>query len=161
MSEAAKTWREWAADASVAYWDCDEQRESLVHDDLWDAVEYYVDGYLSPGCDVAAVVRENWPDGLTVYAWERKEVTPTWLHVTADNLAERFSREFDEEFGGGDDPAIDEKLEAEIAAGIGTVLDTVRERLVPWQCERVAETTLTVDEVLEVLRVADGEVSRG
>lgn len=148
-----KTWREWAAAAWVAYWDGDDTRESLVHDDLRDAVEHYVDGYLSPGCDVAAVVREHWPEGLTVYGWERKEVTPLWFHRTANELAERFTEEFDEEFNGGDDPVIDEKLEAEIAAGFNKVLESVRARLVPWQCEQVAEVTLTVEEVLEVLGV--------
>lgn len=153
------TWREWASAAWVAYWDCDDSRENLVHDDLRDAVEHYVDGYLSPGCDVAAVVRANFPDGLTVYGWERKEVSLSWLHHTADDLAEQFGFAFDEEFGGGDDRLIDKKIEAEIAAGIGQVLDAVRERLTPWQCEQVAETTLTVDEVLEVLRGADGEAA--
>lgn len=148
-----KTWREWASAAWVAYWDCYDGRERLIHSDLRDAVEDHVDDSLAPDCDVAAVVREQWPDGLTVYGWERKEVTLLWLHHTADELAERFEREFDGEFGGGDDRCLNKQLEAEIARGFEKALHSVREKLVPWQCEQVAEVTLTVEEVLEVLGV--------
>lgn len=151
-----KGWRDWAGAAWVAYWDCDEGRENLLHDDLRDAVEYYVDDALSPGCDVAAIVREKWPDGLTVYGWERKEVASHWLHGEAEHLAERFAEDFDDEFG-GDDPLVSNELEAELAAAFNAALDAVKGRLESWQCERVAEVTLTVEEVLEVL----AEVSRG
>ncbi|MBL8924104.1 MAG: hypothetical protein JNJ54_34935 [Myxococcaceae bacterium] len=151
MSEAVKTWREWAADGSIAFWDCDDNREVLRFEELTEAIEWAVDDELSPGCDVEAVVREKFPEGLSVFGWERKEVTAQWLRWEAESLAERFSESFCEEFG-GDDPLVSEEQEAELATAIAAALEGMRERLVPWQCEQVATVDLSLEELLELLR---------
>lgn len=146
-----KTWKEWAADGGIAYWDCDDGRETLRFEAFEDAIEHEVDGELSPGCDTEAVVREKFPSGLTVFGWVRKEVTSQWLRWEAESLAERFAESFSDEFG-GDDPLLSEKEEAQLASSITAVLEGLRSQLVPWQCEQVEKVELSLDELLEMLR---------
>lgn len=148
-----KTLREWQEDGSIDFWDCREDRETLSHEAIEEAIEAYVDDELSPGCDVEKVVREAFPGGLTVYGFRRRKVAVEWLRDQADLLAERFRESFDEEYGGGDDGSmIGDVGEEHLHAQLRTALESMMPHLEAWQCEREVEVTIPLEELLAALR---------
>lgn len=149
MSESEKTWRQWAADPSIDFWDVSEDTEELTHEALEEAVESYVDENSALPDDVPAWVRNCCADGLKIYGFRRKVVDEKWLEGLAQVFAERFVEDhWTEEYGDPHDA--DRDTEAELAAAL---LDAMKRSLPePWQCERVATVTIPLDELLAALR---------
>lgn len=146
-----KTWKEWAADGSIAFWDCDDGREVLRHESLEEAIEHDVDD-LSQG-DVEAAVREAYAGGITVYGFRRREVDRDWLEQQAARMAEDFVEQLEDEFGDhlhGTYQTLEDDEEKALGADILKLLEKLK--LVPWQCEQVAKVHLSLDELLAMLR---------
>lgn len=151
MTEATKTWKEWAADASVDFWDARSDRETLSHESLEEAVEYYLDDVLNRPVGVEADLREMFPEGFTVYGFRRKEVTQQWRARVAESMAERFAEEFEDEYGGGDyEAAFDENAQDDLEAELLLLVEKLK--LSPWQCEQEVKTTIPIDELITALR---------
>jgi len=146
-----KTWREWAADGSITFWDCDDGREVLRHESLEEAIEHDVDDL--PQGDVEAAVREAYPGGITVYGFRRREVDRDWLEQQAARMAEDFAEQLEDEFGDhltGTHQTLEDDDEKALGTGILALLEKLK--LVPWQCEQVAKVHLSLDELLAMLR---------
>lgn len=148
-----KTWKEWAADEGVHFWDCDDGRENLLHDELEEAVTYDVGNDLDEDGDVEAQVREAYPGGITVFGFRPREVDRDWLEQQAARMAEDFAEQLEDEFGDhltGTHQTLEDDDEKALGAGILALLEKLK--LDPWQCEQVAKVHLSLDELLEMLR---------
>lgn len=145
-----KTWKQWAADASIDFWSPSEDVDNLMHETLDEAVESYIDDCLTSD-DVEAQVRSLWPIGLTVYGWRRRDVSADWLSAEACRLAEVFSDDFEDEFGGGDRPSLDGVALANLELAFCEALKSAA-GLIPWQCTQEVETTIPLEELLAELR---------
>lgn len=152
MSAPAKTWREWAADTSIDFWDVRENAETLTHEALEEAVESYVDDNAHGVME--AWVRERFPGGMKVYGHRRNLVDPDWLTGQAEWLAEAFGEHLGDEYGDpdGNYDMLSAEQEAALAAAIARALEELRPKLEPWQCERVVTVTIPLDELLALLR---------
>lgn len=146
---ATRTWQEWATDASIDFWHCVENAETLTHEWLEEAVEAYVDEYSGLREDLEGWVRSWCANGLKVYGHRRKAVDPDWLRSEAERLAERFFEEsWCEEYGNMHER--DRAAEANLATAFREALkDNLPEA---WQCERVVTVTIPLDELLPLLR---------
>jgi hypothetical protein len=151
---ATKTWKEWAACGDISYWDC-SQPDVLSHSDFVEAVCAHVESWLDTTCDVEALVRETFAEGLSVEGYERNEVPLKWGHDTADSIVDRLAEELDEEFGDhlyGDHEVLPTKVRAELLVQLTAVLDGIRPKLDVWQCEQTVTVKLSLEELIAALR---------
>lgn len=153
---ATRAWKEWAADGTIAFWDCDDGREVLRHESLEEAIEHDVDDL--PQGDIEAEVREAYPSGITVYGFRRREVDREWIEQQAARMAEDFAEQLEDEFGDhltGDHQTFEDDEQLALGADILKLLEKLK--LEPWQCEQVAKVHLSLDELLEMLRELNPE----
>lgn len=87
-------------------------------------------------------------DPVTVYAYKRRIVDDGWIKDEAVRLAEELAESYDDEFGGGDEPMIND-LDTIEAALIPIIRSAVAKHP-PWQCEKVAERTFSAEEVRKI-----------
>lgn len=138
------------------YWDCSDDTEQLTHSEPLEAIEYHLDGWLSPNCDTEAVIREKCSDGLTVYAWQRKTVTDADVERVADDCLDAAEEAFGEQLelsdpdGDGSDfnKADRERARPLFEAAVRSLYEGAQ----VWACERFAKVELTCDELLELCR---------
>lgn len=137
----------------VVFWDCSDP-EQLTHDNIEDAVEYFVDNFLSPGCDTEKVLREDL-GGLTVKGYTRAEVTDKFLDGMADHLAERFHEQIHEDEW-GDPNGTHENITPEgmrlLEEKLRVVLREIRPYIQPWACEVTTEVKMDADELVAFCR---------
>lgn len=135
------------------FWDCSDP-EQLTHDNIEDAVEYYIDGFLSPGCDVEKVLREDL-GGLTVNGYTRAEVTDKFLDSQAEHLAEVFWEQIHEDEWGdpnGNHENITPEGRRLLKERLGQVLREVRPYIEPWACEVTTKVVMDEDELVAFCR---------
>lgn len=137
------------------YWDCSDSVEQLQYDDPISALEYHLDGWLSPGCDVETILRGL--DDVEVYPWHRKTIPEGEAEGLADRLLEHLQEilEEDEDYA---DPDGDHDIFSSATLGkhqpafVVAVKSLIADASV-WQCEPGKPVTLSPDEVLEIMRV--------
>ena len=133
-------------------YDCRDSEE-LFCGSPEEALEEYIDIFLTKDCDVSAVIREYAP--IKVTAWNRMEVGDDWVKRIAERAQEEAAEAFAEEFGDPNGDAVD-------AIGDGVLTRTaplfeaavralVSEGSV-WGCERAGEVMLSAEEVEALLR---------
>lgn len=146
-------WRAANTRADV-FWTCDDGAERLSHDDLLDAVEEYIDGFLSPGCDTEAILRDQ-VSPLTIFGYTRCEVTDGHLEQLADDLAERLAELVGEDEWGdpdGNHEVLSDENRKAIEARFAAVLREERHRIVPWACEVTQTVEVEGDELVAMVR---------
>lgn len=84
------------------YWDCN-QSERLSYDDPIEALEYYVDCYLSADCDVEAEILKMPAPTLEAYA--RNVISEEEIRTAAQHAFENVCEGFSEEYGDPDGDA--------------------------------------------------------
>lgn len=124
--------------------------------EFWTCVEEYVDGFLSPGCDTEAILREK-VSPLTVFGYSRAEVTDQRLADLANDMADRLQEQLDDGFDdwsdpNGDNRVIDDTNKAALAERFCTVLREERARIVPWGCEVTQKVVVEGDELVAMVR---------
>lgn len=97
---------------------------------------------------------QDWTGEFTVYAHERRAVEKGWVESMALDLAEKLSEDYEDEFGGGDDPMIDGVTQRTLATAFGPLIKAAITKHPPWQCEPVGQRTFTADEVRKILEPA-------
>jgi hypothetical protein len=145
MSEDAK------ADVfgNAELYDCDEGAEVLSYESPSTAIERWLDGFMSPGCDAEAIIREHAP--ITVYAFEREKLSDKWADVAAEWAAERLEESWQDDHGGEDSPFTDEQR-ASLVAELTPIFDRFARLHPVWRCSKVAERTYSEDEVIAMMR---------
>lgn len=116
-----------------------------------EAVEAWLDFWMEPGCDVAALIREHAP--CEVIAYRREVVSDEWIRSEAEWLFDRVSERFEEDFGNPDaDPChADADLDACMPAMMAAVRQLVTRGKV-WRCERVATRVLNAEQIEAMMR---------
>ena len=133
------------------YFDCGDA-ERLQHEDVEDAVEEWVEMWLSPGCDVAAEIRAHAP--VTVTEYQRAVVDDGFALGVAGALLERAAESFGEEFGDpdGDDDGIGEDEQAQLLPAMVAVVRRLYDSARVWNCEKIGERVLGAEEVEKMMR---------
>lgn len=136
----------------AVFWDCSDPEE-LTHDNIEDAVEYFVDGFFEPGCDVEKELRAM--GGLTVKGYTRAEVTDKFLDSQAADLADRFYEAIHEpEWGdpNGNHENITPEGRRLLEEKLRGVLREIRPHIEPWACEPTIERHMDEDELVAFCR---------
>lgn len=134
------------------YYAC-EDSDQLEHDTEEEAIERYLDSYMSPTCDVAAIIAEHCP--LTVQAWTRKVIPPSVAGYLADRLADELNEWWsDEDYRDPDGDRRDGPGDKKFIHDITPLLSSALERVQVWTCDRTGTKTYELDEVLAMMRSA-------
>jgi hypothetical protein len=88
---------------------------------------------------------------LTVYAYNCKEVEPGWPEEEAEKLTDTLLEDYDDEYGGDDDPIIDDDRLTEFRAIASILIKYIVHRNPPSQCEPVGKRIYSPEEVAEIL----------
>jgi hypothetical protein len=131
------------------YFDCDEDREELTHDDPLSALEDYVDGSLRPNMSPDEIRDAILGFGtVTVHAFAHLVVSEKEIVRAVDGVIDHLDERWSEEYGDPDgDHHINvdkERLEAVVRAAYAASP--------VWRCEESGKVELTADEVLEIMR---------
>lgn len=138
----------------MEYWSCDEGAERLVHDDMRDAVEEYIDGLNAPGGDVEALLRDR-VSPLTIYGFTRHALTDARLDSVAADVTERLREWTEEEYGdpdGGPHSVLEPADVKALAARFAQVLREERARFTPWSCDCTRTVVVEGDELVQMVR---------
>lgn len=134
------------------YYDCDEDREQLSHEDPIEALEGHVDTYLRPQMSAEALRDAILEIGdVTVHAFSRLVVPEREIELAADDIIERLEERWADEYG---DPDGDHKLDVskEQRAQFEAAVRVAYGAAEVWRCEETSAITLEPDEVLEIMR---------
>jgi hypothetical protein len=112
----------------IEFWDCSDQTEILMWDNLNEAVEMHLDDR----------PRDEWPEMLTVYGYARE--IPEWSRWPA-RVLERLLESLDDDYGNPEDATAETdgmKLAAE------EFIRKVAAEYQVWSCKRVATEEINV-----------------
>ncbi len=137
-----------AFDNAELYDCCDS--EALTHTTPEEAVEAWLDGWMEPGCDVLAVIRERGECEITAYRHETVDAQDidSIANGLLDDLSDWFSRTLGNPNGSDSD---DEARKGSLPFMRQAVQEFVAASRV-WRCERVATRTLEADEIEAMMR---------
>jgi len=134
----------------VEFYSCTDG-ERLEYESPEEAIESWVDGWLSPGCDTAKIVHETLPV-TTVGCYKRSVIPDKWKV----DLVERLLDELDERFADSDfadpDGAPDNEAKTAAAKAMREAVDAYLDKAGVWACEQVAEVELDKEQVEAILR---------
>ena len=121
--------------------------ENLTHDTPVGAIEEFLDDFMSPGCDVAAIIAEHSPIEVTGSA--REVVTPGNISGLADSLVADVDTWWTDNFGDPDGDGLnDQQLERDIASAIEAAV----KRATVWRCGSVGTREYSEDDVVAMMR---------
>ena len=142
-----------------AYWDVDDTTDRLTHRVVRDALEYAIDSAFKKGQSTEACIRENWPEGVTIYGWTRKVVDEEDIRRLTDAAVDAVLQAWvDMELGDPDDD--EEKGDVLPKMFEEAVRKDVETRFV-WACDQTHELELTLDELLGIARLSFGDWFEG
>lgn len=132
------------------YYDCSDA-ESLTHESEDEAIEYLLDGWASPDCDMVALIAEHSP--ITVTAYRRAEISEAEWLARALHAADSVLEGLDEEYGDPDGHHALRKDEESLAAALAPVIRAwCKEHYQPWQCNPSGTRVYEADEVEAMMR---------
>jgi hypothetical protein len=125
--------------------------EDRAHSDPWEAIEAHLDHWMSPGCDVAAIIVEQSP--VTVTAYMRARLPDSWTKRTATWLVERAVESFEEEYSGDCDcDFLIDIPRDDVHAEIFAALKKFYAQADVWLTEEVAKREYSTAEVMALAR---------
>jgi len=142
-----------AAFDTATYYDCVDSEE-YSHETPEDAIEAYLDGFMTPNCDAEKTIRETLAgsEHLTVKAYNRDEAQPKWADAVARQLVERANDAWTEEYGDPDGDGFGAQATRYLGEEFAKALRWVIAREQVWACTKCDERRYTVDEVLALMR---------
>jgi hypothetical protein len=125
--------------------------EHLTHTDPAEAVEYYLDGFLSARFDVRAAIAQACP--LTLTAYKRDEVCVNELAGTmAARLSEEAAETWNDEHGGPDGQmSLDERAVKAFETAVRLLLASLYASGASWNCSPCGSVELSADDVAELM----------
>lgn len=122
---------------TIVFWSCYGDAENLTDTDPDDAIRDYLDGFLSPGCDVLEML----PETVELYGYARMKTDG--IELDADSILERVLENLDDEYGDPDDrttptPAMKKAAKAFVAV--------IRDEYKVWSCEVVNRQVIQVED---------------
>jgi ASC-1-like (ASCH) protein len=133
------------------FYDCSDG-EQLQYTEPEEAVEYWLEGWLEPNCDVSAVIREQAPIELTVF--KRNELEPGWVESQAERALDQVEQCFDDEYGNpnGTDPGTwTESRKKCFQAVVEAFKSFVTDHQI-WRCDPIAKVMLDAEQIEEMMR---------
>lgn len=130
-------------------YDDGDERLSMIEPS--DAIERYLDGYCvpEPGCGYF-----NYPESLTIYAWDRKPISEKQRKRFAGDLAEaltdRYHDSDDSDPESTEIPMSDENWKI-VQDKLREAVEHFANSLTVWACEIVAQRTYTEAEMRELM----------
>jgi len=114
-----------------------------------EAIEQWLDGWLSPGCDAEKIITEHTP--LTVTAYVRMKVDERFVQRRAEFMMEDFAEAFCEDYMNPNEHTelVGEK-EATVQL-IALLRDLIAKQNI-WACDPVAKKEYSTDEILKMMR---------
>jgi hypothetical protein len=144
-----------AAFDTATYYDCVDSEE-YSHETPEDAVEAYLDGFMTPNCDAEKTIRETLAgvgsEHLTVKAYNRSEVPPKWVDAVACQLVACANDAWREEYGDPDGDGFDAQATKYLGEEFARALQWVIAQEQVWACSKCGERRYTVEEVLALMR---------
>lgn len=137
---------------NATFYTCDEHAETLTHEHPEDAIFAFFDE-ATGGDAVSERIREWSP--LTVYAYQRDEVSKQWLSGQAERLAEDFAESYSDSYGAPDGGPIKGCDMDNLCSALRGVLAEAVTETPPWSCTKVATRVYDAAEVERILREAD------
>lgn len=134
------------------FYDC-RGSERLTHESPEDAIEEWIDLWLSPGCDTSAMIREHSPVKLSVF--RRMSQDETWIERRARNALACLAEEFSEEYGDPDgylDDGLGLEAQKECLPAVVQAFRAFLAHGTSWGCEVVATVVLDAAEVEAMMR---------
>jgi hypothetical protein len=132
------------------FYDC-RGSETLTHESPEEALADYVNAFLSPGCDTAAVIREIAP--VQVSAYERGAISKKDIENWAAFALEHVREHFADSYG---DPDGADGIDDGAAEAAKPLMVTAIEKLVEgaqvWSCDNIAQRTYDAAEVEALVR---------
>lgn len=143
--EKAKLIASWPG---AGWYDCDEDRERLTHQDPTEAIEEAISGLMPGEHGTEADMREAWPEELTVYTWQQRTVDVSGL---ADDAVAALSEQWGEEYG---DPETDDdggfgELAEPLAA---LITEHVKGKHV-WRCDEPESFVVGIDDLVGLAKL--------
>ncbi len=137
------------------YYSCTDS-DTLVHGDEAEAVADWLDGWMSPGCDVLAVIRARSP--IEVIAYEREVMPDNFASNVAARLVESAIEDWGEDFGPADDaPDVDDAAIKAAEEAVTAALRALYATMTVWRCAQVSKHLLSAEEVEAMMRAHSPE----
>jgi hypothetical protein len=133
------------------FYDC-RDAENLQYDTPEEALEYYFDGWASPGCDMTEVIQKYTPVELRVY--EQTSLDPKWVGRQAERALDLLEESFDEEYGNPEDYKEDGWIDAKKEC-LPALLEVFKKFLSyrdVQRCDEIASVSLDASQVEELLK---------
>ena len=124
---------------SADYYTVYKDAETFVAESPIEAILNYVEDGGEPG------------RSLVVYAHKRVRVDPGWPEEESAKIAETLSEDYDDEYGGGDEPIIDGDRISEFRTIVSILIGHIVHRCPPWRCDPVGQRTYSPEEVAKIL----------
>ena len=133
------------------FYDCSDSADELQHSSLEECIGEYLYGFIDDEGDIIAEISKCAP--LTVDAYRRDPIPPTWARGKAAYLVDQLLEEIaeDEE---GFRPAgpITEDNRKELIQGFMETIGQVMTVIENFNCSKVASKTYTADELVALMR---------
>lgn len=132
------------------YYDCNDA-ESLTHETESEAIEYLLDSWATPDCDMVALIKEHSP--ITVTAYRRAEIPEAEWVARALHAAESILEGLDDEYGDPDGRHALSKDEMSLGAALDPVIRSwCKEHYQVWQCNPCGKREYSAEEVEAMMR---------
>lgn len=134
---------------SADYYSCIDSEE-YSHESPEEALEYFLDGQLDPGCDTEAVIRACGP--VKVTGFKREAVEPDWTSRLSERLVDQVNEAWSDEYGNPDGPGLPHDAEAFLATRFKEALDLIIAEQTVWACDECGARTYSVEEIIELMK---------
>jgi acyl carrier protein phosphodiesterase len=134
------------------FYDCCDS-EGLEHESPEEAVEEFLDAFMTPGCDVAAVIRKRAP--VRIVAFRKRALAEEWLKRVARRCLDDAGEQFAEEYGDPEDmvsDGLDLAAHSDALQGMVAALRGLFKHARAFQCEEVGRAYLAAPAIEAMMR---------
>jgi len=133
------------------FYDCRDS-ETLTCESVTETIEGWLDGFLAPGCDTSAIIREGGP--IEVTAFRRTVIPDPEIKHAAEDAAERAEEILAEEYADpdGDGSIFPKEARAVLEESIAAALRVAMKTADIWACQKCGKRTYSVEEVEKMMR---------
>lgn len=125
--------------------------ETLTCESAEEALEEYVDGMLTLGCDTARIILEH--GSFEIRGFRRGVISDSTVQAFANSTLDQLDEYLGEDYGDPDGGTMFSKAaSAECIEELKVVIRKVCDRATVWACERIATQTYEPEEVLALMK---------
>jgi hypothetical protein len=133
------------------YYSCDDSDEVLSHEEPWEAIEEFLQGFIDHTMTPEQVEEAIGDVAVTVTGYDPMPVSDAQIEIWADGLYESLAEAFGEEHGNPDD-ALDDLLCADADKIMLEAVTKIIRSTRAWSCEAQGSIDLSGEQVLALAR---------